>query len=178
MNRNIHRPPHIYLDNTIYFVTLSTLNKIRYFNTDPKKQLFENLLMKGAEKYLSELYAWTILDNHTHLLIKTLLSKLMPKFFNFVEGKSSIELNKIENQLGRKIWYQYLDRCIRNEADFYRHLNYIHHNCIKHKCSTAMENYKWSSYHKYQEKYGKDWILSCFGKYPVIDFTPQDKDDF
>ena len=71
------------------------------------------------------MYDWAILDNHFHLLVKMEIGRLLPKFIASIEGKSAIELNKLEYVKGKQRWYQYWDRGIRDEADFWKHLNYI-----------------------------------------------------
>jgi len=71
------------------------------------------------------------------------------------------------------IWYQYVDRVIRSEEDYYRHLNYIHQNPVKHKYATKMDDYEFSSIHKFVEEEGKDWVVGCFESYPIVDFEPE-----
>ncbi|PJC47743.1 MAG: transposase, partial [Candidatus Omnitrophica bacterium CG_4_9_14_0_2_um_filter_42_8] len=77
----------------------------------------------------------------------------------------------------RKVWYQYWERLIRTEEDFYTRINYIHNNSIKHGISNSMDDYKFSSYHDYANTKGKEWLQDCFEKYLVIDFSvPEDVD--
>ncbi len=88
-----------------------------------------------------------------------------------IHGKVSYLVNKKENETGRKVFQNYWDRCIRDEADFWKHFNYIHHNPIKHGCVKNMEDYKFSSYGFWLNKKGKGWLDSCFRLYPIVDFT-------
>lgn len=73
----------------------------------------------------------------------------------------------------RPIWYQYVDHVLRNEKDYYKHLNYIHQNPVKHGLVKKMSQYKWSSIHRFVKEKGKEWIIDCFRKYPIIDFQPE-----
>lgn len=177
-SKNIHRPSHLYFDETNYFITISTFHQYKFFNNKEKKKLLETILMTASYKYLNMTYAWVILDNHLHILIKTGLGKKIFKFINSFQGKSAIELNKLEDKTARKVWYQYWDRCIRSDKDFYTRLNYIHHNPVKHKYVKNMSDYEFSSYHYYLKKYGEEWLSDCFIKYPISDFTPEDGDEF
>jgi putative transposase len=118
-----HHPPHFLEDNTIYFVTARTVDQAPYFNSNSKA---------GLLKFQIALYAWVLLNNHYHLLFKIKKGEDLSKFINFLNGKSSFELNKSENTIGRKIWYQYWDHSIRDETDFWQHFNYIHNNPVKH----------------------------------------------
>lgn len=166
-----HRPPHIYLDDTNYFITVGIFQKKPLFNTNAKKAIVKSALESAVKKFEYILHAWVILDNHFHILIKTLNGKLLPRFMGAITGKSAIELNKLNKTPGRKCWYQYWDRCIRNEADFWRRMNYTHHNPVKHGYVSRMDKYPFSSYRGYLEEEGQEWVDIYFDKYPIIDFT-------
>lgn len=71
------------------------------------------------------------------------------------------------------IWYQYTDRVIRNEADYYRHLNYIHQNSVKHNYVKKISDYEFSSIHHFVKEKGKEWVVDCFRNYPIVDFEPE-----
>lgn len=166
-----HRPVHIYKDNSIYFITSRTLNNIKYFHNNYRKELIKQSLLKAFKTYRFSLFAYAILDNHFHLLLKTNNGLNISTFIASIKGKCAIEINKIDNCQNRKIWYQYWDRCIRSEKDFYSHLNYIHYNPIKHKLINnliELQKYEFCSYKNWLENKGPDWINSCFENYPII----------
>jgi len=71
------------------------------------------------------------------------------------------------------IWYQYTDHVIRNGDDYFRHLNYIHQNPIKHDYVKKMSDYKLSSIHHFIKEKGREWVVDCFRKYPIVDFRPE-----
>jgi len=169
--RNIHRPPHIYLNDTNYFVTTKTFDSIRYFNTNHKKELLFDVFKKSVDRFNIKLYGWVLLDNHYHLLFWLKHGLDLPKFFQNFHSNSSRLLNANDKVRGRKIWHQYQDHGIRDEKDFYTHLNYIHHNPVKHNYTKKMEDYKFSSYRDCLLKYGQEWLHSCFEQYPIIDFS-------
>jgi len=177
--KKIHHPPHIYSDNSIYFITARVYQKEKIFNTDQKKKvLFENL-QDEFHKAGYKLYAWVILDNHYHLEFKTKFGKDLSKILNFVHGRTSFEINKLDKTKGRKVFQNYLDHCIRGEKDFYRHFNYIHHNPVKHKYVKNQEEvfgYKFCSYRQWIIKKGKEWVGSCLEIYPIIDFAVDEND--
>jgi putative transposase len=169
--RSWHRPPHIYQDDTVYFITVRALNKLRYFDTDEKKDILSDVIQKGCEMFSIELSAWILLDNHYHILVEISTGRDVPQFVNNVNANSSRLLNKLDNSIGRKIWHQYFDRCIRNEKDYWTRFNYIHHNCIKHGYSNRMEDYQYSSYRSLVEEKGTEWMEDVFRSYPIVDFS-------
>ena len=67
-DRNIHRPPHIYLDNTIYFIVSRTLDGIHFFDTDNKKKVLLQTILEIADKYKIILHSWVLLNNHYQLI--------------------------------------------------------------------------------------------------------------
>jgi len=164
-------PPHIYQDNTLYFITAKTVHQIRFFDNNEKKGIILDCLKKSVQKFCFKLIAWVLIDNHYHIIVKVKQGKNVGFFINNLHSNSSRILNKIENKPGRQIWYQYWDRCIRSEKDFYIRLNYIHYNPVKHKIVSEMKEYFYSSYNEYLKNYGIDWVNDCFEKYPIIDYT-------
>jgi putative transposase len=171
-----HHPIHFFLDNCVYFVTAGTAGKICALHNDDQKQIFMEVLEESIHRFDMELLGWVLLDNHYHILIRLEKASLLRGFIQNLHSNSARLLNKLERQPGRKLWWNYWDRCMRNEADFYTHLNYIHHNCVKHRYTERLEDYRWSSYREYLESYGNAWLESCFARYPIKDFTPQGDD--
>lgn len=112
-----------------------------------------------------------------HLGEKYLLTerRRIERFKQLIDTGDVRGLNKFMRSTP-KIWYQYLDHVISSEADFYRHLNYIHQNPVKHGFCKNLLDYKFSSIHKYVEEFGKEWITDCFRSYPIIDFQPNFED--
>lgn len=169
-----YHPPHFYFDQTIYFITCRTVNKEKFFATDVHKNILYSCLKTGLQDFNIPIYAFVILDNHYHLLIKIQKTGDLPLFIKYLNGKSSFELNKLENERGRKVWYQYFDHCIRDETDFWKHFNYIHQNPIKHGLRNNPEgilNYPFSSAKSWSKIKGEGWLDSCFELYPIVDFV-------
>lgn len=65
-----------------------------------------------------------------------------------------------ENKRERGIWQRrFWEHCIRNEKDLQRHVDYIHYNPVKHGLVQTVEQWPWSTYHKYVASghYGKQF---------------------
>ena len=85
-------------------------------------------------------------------LIKTEFSRAMP----YGERVSASRASKAE----RGIWQRrYWEHLIRDEADFSRHLDYIHFNPVKHGHVQRVQDWPWSSFHRYVAagKMDLDW---------------------
>lgn len=166
-----HYPPHYYVDQGMYFITSRTVDKRHYFNTDRKKELIRKILVEAKNKFNISFYAWVILENHYHILMKILKGEMLPNFMKTLNGKSSFLLNKIDMVKKRKVWFNYWDTCIRSEKDFWTRFNYIHHNPVKHNYVNRMEDYKFSSHKNWVEKKGMEFLSDAFERYPIYDFT-------
>ena len=169
-----HHPLHIYKDDALYFITARTVKKEKFFNTSEKKRIFRQTLKSVLEKYSYQLYAWIILDNHYHFLMKIATGENLKFFVKDLHSLSAKRINELDNQIRRKIWFQYWDYCPRNEKDFYQHLNYIHHNPVKHKYVKTQEEVlknQFCSYRQWMEQKGEEWMSDCFATYPILDFT-------
>jgi putative transposase len=178
--KTTHRPPHIYRDNTYYFITAGTFHKQHLFNTKEKMRIFTSKLSKTLNIYNYSLYAWVLLTNHYHLLIKISSGQDLANFIRKLHSDIAISLNRLDRISDRQVWYQYWDHCIRDEKDFYEHFNYIHHNTVKHgiyKEQKFVVKYSFCSYRSWLNKKGVEWLASCFEDYPILDFT-MDSDSF
>jgi len=64
----------------------------------------------------------------------------------------------------RGIWQRrYWEHLIRDEADFVRHMDYIHWNPVKHGWVRRVRDWPWSSFHSYvrQGVYPLDWATAA-----------------
>ena len=171
-----NRPPHLLTDNSFYFITSRTLDAQWFLQPNQYKQIVLDTIYSKVDKFDIGLIAFAILQNHIHLMLTVKDGQKIPKFMQEINGASSFAINKADGVKGRKIWWNYYDHVIRSDADFYKHLNYIHQNPIKHKLAKDFD-YEFSSYKQWLEKRGKEYLDEAFQKYPVVDFVIQN-DEF
>jgi len=115
------------------------------------------------------LIAYIIANNHLHLMLEVPDGKILAKFISELNGASSRTINIADNTINRKIWWNYFDHIIRDQSDFFKHLNYIHQNPIKHKLAKEL-SYQFSSYNLWLKRKGKEYLDQAFEKYPIVDF--------
>lgn len=201
MNMREFHPPHIYEDNACYFLTGSVVHHQHLLSTPAQRTIVQDVLKEAIQQYGIKLYAWVILSNHYHLLLR--VSEVAPiyKSIKRLHGDSAIRLNKLDSMPGRQVWYQYWDRFPRNDRDFGAYLNYIHINPIKHGCvqtgngilkvngkqvqiaeghtpdvHQCLAQYPHSSYAYYLREYGEEFLTDTWQHYPIPDYV--ENDDF
>jgi putative transposase len=172
-----HRPPHIFDDNTLYFMTASTLNHVHILKPIGHKEQFQRELFELAPQFGLDLHAWVILDNHYHLLCYLADGLVLPNFIKKLHRRTAIYFNQQDKQPGRKVWYNYWDRYIRGERDYWQRFNYIHYNPIKHGYVQKLRDWPFSSLLHYLESEGLEWLDDCWRRYSVKEVELED-DDF
>jgi len=166
-----HIPFHVYQNKEIYFITARTLQAKRLFNNDKKLNIIATRLNRVIKKFDLVVHAWVVLANHYHILLTLNKAKELSELVRFINGGSAYELNKMDREKGRQVWWNYWDTCVRDEEGFYKRFNYIHHNPVKHGYVVMNGNYRYSSYNYYKEKFGEKFLLEAERAYPIVDFT-------
>jgi putative transposase len=173
------RPPHIYKDNAIYFITACTFDRKPVLVADAHKRLFRDLLKEAVQSSPVRLYTWAVLRDHYHLLLLVKEGGNIGNFIRRVNGSTSRRLNELDCCSGRRVWRNYWDRFPRNEAEFWAYFNYTHVQPIKHgevvlgeagDIHAALRAYEFSSYHYYLREYGEEWLTDVWARYPIPDY--------
>jgi putative transposase len=112
--------------------------------------------------------AWVVLPEHMHA-VWTLppgdadFSKrwrLIKSGFSWALPKTEYRTNVRKTAGERGIWQRHFwEHCIRDEADFERHVDYVHVNPVKHGLVCRVIDWPCSSFHRYVEEgvYPTDW---------------------
>ena len=168
-----HHPRHIYADNQVYFVTSRVKAKEFQLDCDSKCDKLMSKIFSFAWENKIELFAWSVLRNHFHLMFKVQEGRSVAKYIADVHSGFSFEMNQLEGKKGRRIWSSYWDWCVRDETDYWKHFNYIHNNPIKHgliEDIDSLKRYRYASFWNYHRTRGRQWLLSIMEAYPIIDF--------
>lgn len=165
-----HRPPHLLINETWYFITAHTVGKTPLLSKDEHKSIWLSSFITLQNRFEVNVSAWVLLDNHYHLLSYFQDAKIIPKFIQRLHGSTSFKLNQYDGVHGREVWYSYWDRCVRDENDLWTKFNYIHYNPVKHGYAEKPEDWKFSSFNDILEKNGMEWVVNCWARYPVVEY--------
>ena len=124
----------------IYHVMTRGLNKMPVFKQYREKTRMVNLIRENLSKYEVAIYAYCIMPNHFHLLIKADLKELA----SFM-AKILADFAKYYNFKHQRIGYVFQDRyksqCIEKESYFWNCMRYIHLNPINENNLKNLINY-------------------------------------
>lgn len=132
-SRSHHSPLHIFVPNTMYIVTASTLQKQHFFRADNRRQLLQDALFEVTTAYDWPLQAWAVFANHYHFIAKSPDDAItLKKMIQRLHSQTARAVNRLDGVNGRQVWFQYWDTCLTFEQSYYARLNYVHNNPVKH----------------------------------------------
>ena len=135
----------------LYHIVIRGINKQDIFIDNQDKQKFIKELSITKEKLGFYLYAYVIMPNHVHLVIKeknTEISKIMHR----IQLAYSEYLNIKYQRVGHVFQGRFSSRNIEDNEYLKCVIRYIHLNPDKAGIETY-KNYRWSSYNEYMQFY-------------------------
>lgn len=128
------------------------------FFSDDDRHLFLNLLAELSARFNLELYAYVLMGNHYHLLLKTIdanLSKAMQWFGTTYTRKFNLK----NNTSGHLFQGRFKCIIVENDAYLLRLSCYIHRNPLRAGIVGRLADYPWSSYLYYAyRKKSPEWL--------------------
>jgi putative transposase len=165
-------PTHLFLDDTLYFITGAIYQRRRLLVEPELKQLILNLIEKNFQAAGWLLKDWVILDNHYHLLAVSRKGEYLSKIIKSIHGASASSIRR-KTRCELPVWWNYWDYCPRNDKDYYTKLNYLFMNPIKHGYVTNLNDYPYSSFSSRLTQIGREAMTKQFHTYSEY----QDLDD-
>jgi len=134
--RNIksNKPYHIYNRGN---------KKERLFLNKQDYQYFENILRYNAGKFGVWIFAWCLMRNHYHLLVKASDSEAIMLMMHRITTTYSFYLRHKYKYVGHIFQGRYGLVEIENKMHFNIVLKYIKDNPVKKKLCTRSEYYRW-----------------------------------
>lgn len=150
-----------------YFFTVNLAERHRKLLTEHIGALREAFrLVERAHPFMID--AVVILPDHLHAVwtlptgdhdFSTRWRQIKSAFSRSIENGERISQSRLGKR-ERGIWQRrFWEHAIRDETDFARHVDYVHHNPVKHGYVQAVSDWPHSSFHRYVRLgvYPKDW---------------------
>lgn len=171
----------------IYHVFQRGNNKEYIFKNDIEKAFFIKQLKEYRLVNNYEILAFTIMDNHYHIIIRTSEVSL-GIVMHFINNIYSKYYNFHHKRTGHVFEERYKCKLVENDAYLIWLLRYIHRNPVRAHLCNKVEDYKWSSDNLY--RYNKEvfvninFILNILSQerndalraYLQLVSTPEDED--
>jgi putative transposase len=123
-------------------------------------------------KYPFKIEAWVLLPDHLHCiwklpekdkdfalrwrLIKSSFTRIIKPLFHKEEWTNSSRTKRKESTIWQRRFWEHQ---IKYQKDFNNHFDYIHYNPVKHKLVKNVEDWKFSTFHRFVKKgiYAHGW---------------------
>ncbi|GMQ27855.1 transposase [Algoriphagus confluentis] len=166
------------------------------FREEKNYRFFLEHYTKHLDKVL-DTYAYCLMPNHFHLMVgvkeETLLRKTFPKFqtleklvskqfSNFFSAYTQA-FNKAYQRRGSLFMKNFKRLPILDEHQWQETFLYVHLNPVKHGFTEKLENWKWSSWHGYENqnktsKLNRIYYLNFFDSWDHVKKLTETKKQF
>ena len=157
----------------IYHVVLKGLDGRNIFLDDADRLMFIDKLKKARQAGGFKLYAYCLMDNHVHLLVKE-EEELGQSIKRITVGYVQLHNNKY-GRSGHLFQNRFNSEVVEDERYLITVLRYIHRNPLKAGMISKLEFYPWSSYPSIIQSYQTDQTL--LDTQMIRDYFPK-KSDF
>jgi len=163
------RPLRIEYEGAVYHIISRGNRGEHIFAEEQDKEYFIETLQNAVEKYKIDLYAFSIMGNHYHLLLTAPQGELA-KAMHYIGSVYGSYLRRQKGWVGHVFGGRYKSLCVEKEGYLLELSRYIHLNPVRAGLAKKAEGYKWSSYGYYiGEKEGPnwlntDWLLAEYGQ--------------
>ena len=159
------------IEGATYFFTVNTRLRRPILTTGVIREALRQGIHRVRQTMPFTIEAWVLLPDHLHTIwtlppgdanyasrwaiIKREVSRRWKSFGQPTMLSASRETRKESGVWQRRFW----EHQIRDDADFQRHLDYIHWNPVKHGYVRKVADWPYSSFHRFlaQGAYPHDW---------------------
>jgi REP element-mobilizing transposase RayT len=135
----------------IYHIIMRGINRQVIFEDDEDYSRFILALGKYKEKSGYEIYAYCLMDNHIHLLLK-IGKEPLEQIMRRICGSYVYWYNSKYDRIGNLFQDRFKSEVVENDSYFLTVLRYIHQNPLKAGFACSIEQYQWSSMLQYMER--------------------------
>ena len=159
-----------------YFFTMVTYKRRCFLVDDLSRTCLRNAWRDVRRNRPFEVVAFCLLSNHLHCVWRLpegdndfsqrwmLIKKGFTHRYLRAGGHESIQSHSREKKRERGVWQRrFWEHQIRDEQDLQKHIDYIHYNPVKHGIVKAVEDWPWSTYHRFvREGFYKHKVLNDY----------------
>ena len=164
----------------IYHIMLRGINQQIIFEDDEDRERLIETLVKYREISGYKVYAYCLMGNHFHLLLKT-EDEDLDLIVKRIAGSYVYWYNRKYRRSGHLFQDRYRSEPVEDERYFLAVLRYIHHNPVKAGMTKGAADYEYSSYgHLIKGKpelLDQDYVFSILEKDEYEEFHKEENDN-
>lgn len=160
-------------ESGIYHVMLRGINQQQIFEDTEDCDKFIQILHECKAVSEFKLFAYCLMNNHIHLLIKP-EKEPIEQVFKRIGARYVYWYNVKYQRVGHLFQDRFKSEPVENDAYFLTVLRYIHQNPIKAGICKKIDDYKYSSYHEYISNswlVDTDFVLDMISKTEFVRYN-------
>ena len=142
-------------DSGMYHAIARGTGRQIIFEDDNDRRRFLQLLERALEKTDSELFAWCLMDNHFHLLVRA-ESEALSSCMRLLCGQYAGWFNRRSGREGHLFHERFRSETVETDEYLLTVVRYIHAN-PQNAGVCPLESYPWSSFREYL---GEPWLCN------------------
>jgi putative transposase len=161
-----------YVPGGTFFFTLVTERRAPLFRDATARALLGSALRACRHNWPFQMDALVLMDDHLHTLWTLpegdtrysarwgYIKKEFTKTWLATQGEEQPRTASRLKQRRRGIWQRrFWEHAIRDEDDYARHFDYVHYNPVKHGYVKRVQDWPYSTFHRYVEQgvYDINW---------------------
>lgn len=156
---------------TLHHVMLRGIERGNIVYDDEDREDFLGRMGKTAQATATSVYAWALMDNHAHILLRSGTEGLPAFMRRFLTGYA-VSFNRRHDRYGHLFQNRYKSIVCEEDAYFKELVRYIHLNPLRAGIVASMrelDRYAWCGHSTVMGKKHSDWqdvgyVLEWFGK--------------
>ena len=170
----------VWVPGGTYFFTVNLLERrgndllVRYI--DPLREAVR--LTRRDHPFV--IHGWVVLPDHLHCIVElpqgdadfALRWQVIKRRFSMKIPRMEYRSDVRQRRRERGIWQRrYWEHVLRDEADYARHMDYLHYNPVKHGCVDRVMAWPYSTFHRLVRLgvYPADWAAPSMSELQAND---------
>jgi putative transposase len=132
-------------DTNLHLITTTGNGRCLLFGDTADRELFLDLLDETVARFAWELFAWCLLGNHLHLVVRADPDQLW-KGMQRLKSVYAIRFHSRHHTSGHLFKRPYDSRPIVTDEQLHRRCSYTLRNAVRHGFVERTEEWEWSSF--------------------------------
>ena len=146
--------PRIRSRSDIYHIMARGVSRCIIYEDDKDFGQFIKMLEDQLSKRKVSLYAWCLMDNHYHLLVKGKMENIST-MMRALNSRYAQYFNERHGRVGHLFQGRFRSEAVESDARFIVTVRYIHQNPLKAGITKSCD-YRWSSFNGYIDR---PWLV-------------------
>ena len=153
------RIPRSYIKTSFFHIITQGIDKSYIFENAEDIKYYIKLMYKLNQEHEIKIISYCIMNNHTHMLVKTEKIKELSKYMQRVNGIYGKYYNKKYARVGYVFRDRYKAEGIYSEEHLYNCIKYIYNNPVKAGLCDKAEKYPYSNYKKIDKEVNEHYTF-------------------